>query len=81
MVIEIRIGGRPALIVKVFLDHTVHLVVVTARDTPYYDVRHLVIAHHGIGVVGDIWVVTVAAWVVVHRVRNHTLGGVGVVVA
>ena len=80
-VIEVGVGGRPALVVQVFLDHVVHFIVVASRDAAQDDLRHLVSAHHGIRMVGDIGVVTVAARVVVHGERNYALGGVGVVVA
>ena len=81
MVVEVRIGGRLTLIIKVFLDHVVHFVVVAPRDTSQDDLGHVVAAHHRIDMVGDVRVVTIAAWMVVHGVGHDALGAIRVVVS
>ena len=81
LVIEIRIGGRGTLVVEVLFDHVVQLVVVASRNTSDDDIRHHVVAHDGIGVVGDVRVVAVAARVVVHGEWNNALVRVAVMIA
>ena len=81
LVVEVGIGGRLSLIIKVFLDDMVHFFGGSSRDAAQNDVGHVVIAHHGIDMVGNVRVVAVAARVVVHRVGNDALGAVAAVVA
>ena len=81
VVVEIGVGWGLALVVKVFFDHVVHLGVIASRDTAYDDLRHVIVAHHCIGMVGDVRIVAVATRVVVHGVGDDALRAVGVVVA
>ena len=41
----------------------------------------MVVAHHRIDMIGDIGVVAIATWMVVHGVGHDALGAIGVVVA
>ena len=81
LVIETLVGWRRALILQVLVYHVIKLFVVASSDTSNCDIRKMVVVHVTVFVIGDIWVISCTAWMVVHGVRHNTLGSVAVVVA